>query len=163
MSTLIIEEIGDDDFWEIWLIIEPVVRAGDSYALPRDLTFHEARAMWAETGRRVFMLREGGSVFGTYYLRPAQLGPGAHVANAGFMTAPHARGKGVAREMGEHALATARAQGYKAMQFNAVVSVNAPAVALWTSLGFEIIGRAPEAYDHPRDGFVDLLIMYRKL
>lgn len=163
MNPLVIEEIGQDDFWEIWPIIEPVVRAGDSYALPRDLTFEDARALWAEKGRRIFMAREGGSIFGTYYLRPAQLGPGSHVANAGFMTAPDARGKGVARAMGEHALETARVAGFRAMQFNAVVATNAPAVALWRSLGFEIIGRAPEGYDHARDGLVDLLIMHRTL
>lgn len=163
LPALQIVEIGPDGFRDIWPMVEAVARAGDSYSLPRDLDFNDARTIWAEKGRRTFIARESNAILGTYYLRAALLGPAAHIANAGFITAPAARGKGVARAMGEHALETARAAGFRAVQFNAVVSTNAAAVRAWTSLGFEIIGRVPEGYDHARDGLVDLLIMHRKL
>jgi GNAT superfamily N-acetyltransferase len=96
-------------------------------------------------------------------VHPNQAGPGAHVANASFMVDPRAGGRGVGRALGEYAIAWARSNGYRAMQFNAVVETNARAVALWRSLGFEIIGTVPEAFRHPVHGYVGLHIMHRRL
>jgi ribosomal protein S18 acetylase RimI-like enzyme len=106
---------------------------------------------------------EGGAVVGTYYLKPNHGGGGAHVANAGFMTAPQAAGRGIGRAMGEHALAQARARGFLAMQFNCVVATNTRAIALWESLGFQTLAHLPGAFRHPTAGLVDALVMYRAL
>ena len=109
------------------------------------------------------MAESGGEILGTYYLRANQPGGGAHVANCGFMTASAAAGRGVARAMCAHALAHARARGFRAMQFNFVVSTNERAVRLWRGLGFEIVGRLPGAFDHPVHGEVDALVMFQRL
>ncbi|PYI41802.1 MAG: GNAT family N-acetyltransferase, partial [Verrucomicrobia bacterium] len=104
-----------------------------------------------------------GTVVGTYILRPNQLGPGSHVANAAFIVASNAQGSGVGRAMAEHCLAEARQMGFRAMQFNFVVSTNAPAIHLWKQLGFKIVGTLPGAFRHPEKGYVDVHVMYRSL
>jgi ribosomal protein S18 acetylase RimI-like enzyme len=123
----------------------------------------DAFAFWFAPGHEVFVAEDGGRVVGTYFLRPNQKGGGAHVANCGYVTAPDATGRGVARAMCEHSLAHARARGFRAMQFNFVVSTNERAVRLWESLGFEIVGRLPGAFEHPAHGFVDAYVMFRSL
>ena len=100
---------------------------------------------------------------GSYYICPNQQGGGAHVCNCGFVTAPAAQGQGVARAMIVHALDTARAAGFRAMQFNCVVETNSRAVALWKTHGFDVVGRLPGAFHHPAQGYVDALVMYRQL
>jgi ribosomal protein S18 acetylase RimI-like enzyme len=151
----------DDD--AIWAIIGPTIRAGETYVLPRDLSRDAALSYWRSPGHEVFVAEEGGEILGTYYMRANQQGGGSHVANCGYMTALEASGRGVARAMCAHSLEHARARGFRAMQFNFVVASNARAVALWQSLGFEIVGRLPEAFAHPQLGLVDALVMYRKL
>jgi ribosomal protein S18 acetylase RimI-like enzyme len=147
----------------IWGILEPVLRAGETYALPRDWTRTEALAYWNGADHTVFVAEETGEVLGTYYLHPNQMGGGAHVANCGYVTHARAVRRGVARAMCVHSLQFAARQGFKAMQFNFVVSTNEHAVALWKRLGFEVVGRLPGAYEHPTLGFVDALVMYRIL
>jgi len=147
----------------IWTILEPVIRAGETYALPRDMTREAALAYWFAPANRVFVAEEDGAILGTYLLRPNQQGGGSHVANCGYMTAPHAAGRGIARAMCEHALAHAKAEGFRAMQFNFVVSTNERAVRLWDRMGFATVGRLPGAFQHPRLGYVDALVMHRKL
>jgi ribosomal protein S18 acetylase RimI-like enzyme len=147
----------------IWAMLEPVVRAGETYALPRDMSRADALAYWTGPDRRAFVAEDAGRVVGTYYLRANQAGGGAHVCNCGYVTDPAARGRGVARAMCAHSLETARAAGFCAMQFNLVVSSNEGAIALWRNMGFAIVGRLPGAFDHPRLGFVDALVMYRRL
>lgn len=147
----------------IWSILEPVIRAGETYALPRDMGRAEALAYWLGPDRETFVAEEEGRILGTYYLRANQPGGGAHVANCGFMTDRASLGRGVARRMGEHALAHARSRGFRAMQFNFVVSSNERAVQLWQSLGFAVVGRLPLAFRHPVRGDVDALVMYRAL
>jgi L-amino acid N-acyltransferase YncA len=151
----------DDD--AIWGIIGPTIGAGETYALPRDMSRAEALAYWKAPGHEVFVAEQDGKVLGTYYMRANQQGGGSHVANCGYMTAHGASGRGVARAMCAHSLAHARARGFRAMQFNLVVGSNARAVALWQSFGFEIVGRLPEAFEHPRLGLVDAVVMYRML
>ena len=127
------------------------------------MTEAEALAYWLGPDKETFVAVEDGNVLGTYYMRPNQAGGGKHVCNCGYMTAENAGGRGVARSMCEHSLSHARASGYRAMQFNFVVSTNQRAVRLWRSLGFDIIGRLPEAFEHPQCGYVDALVMYQPL
>jgi ribosomal protein S18 acetylase RimI-like enzyme len=163
VSDLMIRPATSADDCAVWAILEPTIRAGDTYALPRDGTRAQMLAYWFAPGNHVFVAEVGGDVLGTYALRANQQGGGAHVANAGFMTHPDATGRGIARAMGLHAIETAASRGFLAMQFNFVVATNTRAVGLWTSLGFSEIGRLPEAFRHPVDGFVDALVMYRRL
>jgi ribosomal protein S18 acetylase RimI-like enzyme len=152
---------GDDD--AIWAILEPILRAGEAYALPRDWSRDEALAFWGAPAHAVFVAQEAGEILGTYYLRSNHRGGGAHVANCGYATHPLARGRGIARAMCAHSLELAQRQGFTAMQFNFVVATNEPAVALWKSLGFDIVGRLPRAFRHPKHGLVDALVMHRVL
>ena len=152
---------GDNE--AIWKILEPVIRAGDTYTLPAEMNREDALAYWGSPGHEVFVAEECGEILGTYYLRANQKGGGAHVANCGYMTAPWASGRGVARAMCQHSLERAKERGFRAMQFNFVVSSNERAVRLWQSMGFDIVGRLPEAFLHPTLGAVDALVMYRRL
>jgi ribosomal protein S18 acetylase RimI-like enzyme len=147
----------------IWAIMEPIIRAGETYALPRDMTQSDAIALWMGPDRKVFVAEEDGRLFGTYYLRANRLGGGAHVANCGYMTAPEATGRGIARMMCTHSLERARDNGFRAMQFNFVVSTNERAVRLWQGFGFEIVGTLPRAFSHPKHGFVDAFVMFKTL
>jgi len=147
----------------IWSIIEPVIRAGESYALDRDMAADEALAYWLGPDKETFVAEEEGALLGTYYMRPNQAGGGRHVCNCGYMTAAQATGRGVARRMCLHSLDHARARGYRAMQFNFVVGTNERALRLWKSLGFAVVGRLPLAFDHPAHGHVDALVMFRAL
>ena len=147
----------------IWKILEPVIRGGDTYTLPADMNREDALAYWNAPGHEVFVVEECGEILGTYYLRANQRGGGAHVANCGYMTAPWASGRGVARAMCAHSLEIAKTRGFRAMQFNFVVSSNERAVRLWEGMGFEIVGRLPAAFEHPKLGAVDALVMFRQL
>jgi len=152
---------GDAD--ALWSILEPIVRAGETYALPRQMSREDALAWWCAPGHEVFVAEVDGRVLGAYFIHPNQLGPGSHVSNCGYATAPAASGRGIARAMCAHSLEHARARGYRAMQFNIVVSTNEPAVHLWTSMGFQTLCRVPGAFHHPAHGFVDTLVMFRTL
>ena len=152
---------ADDD--AVWAILEPTIRAGETYALPRDMNRSDALHFWRSPAGEAFVAEEDGAALGTYFLRANQQGGGAHVANCGYMTAGAARGRGVASAMCLHSIDRARARGFRAMQFNNVVSTNEGAVRLWQRLGFDIAGRLPGAFAHPRLGFVEVLIMYRAL
>ena len=145
----------------IWAILEPVIRAGETYALDRDMSRDAALAYWFAD--EAFVAEDEGAVVGTYYLRRNQAGGGGHVCNCGYMVSAAASGRGVARAMCAHSLEHARSLGYRAMQFNFVVSTNERAVRLWQAMGFAIVGRLPGGFDHPHLGFVDALIMFRAL
>ena len=158
-----IRPAGPSDSNAIWAILEPTIRAGETYTLPRDLIRDDALAYWFSTEHTVFVAEQDGEVLGSYYVRANQKGGGAHVCNCGYMTAAWASGRGVATAMCEHSLEYARSQGFRAMQFNFVVSSNRPAIHLWQKLGFAIVGRLPEAFLHPGLGYVDGLVLYRAL
>ncbi len=160
---MIIRSATDADRDAIWTIMEPVLRAGETYTLPDDWSRDAALDYWFAAPHQVFVAEADGRILGHYYLSPNRQGRGAHVANCGYMTAVAAAGKGVATAMCRHSMDTARAQGFRGMQFNAVVSTNSRAVALWERMGFAIVGRVPGAFDHPAHGFVDLLVMYQAL
>lgn len=160
---MLIRPATQADAAAIWSIIEPVIRAGETYTLDRDMREDDALAYWFGADKETFVVEEGGVVLGTYYLRANQAGGGNHVCNAGYMTGAAATGRGIARAMGLHSIDHAKARGFRAMQFNFVVSTNVRAVGLWQSLGFEVVGRLPGAFDHPAEGFVDALVMVRAL
>lgn len=157
----VLRECRDVDEPDLWDLLRPVYRAGETYAVARDIGEREAVAAW-RAHQRVRVAEVDGLVRGSYYLGPNLPGPGSHVANAGFVVADAARGTGLGRRMAEEALTLARELGFTAMQFNCVVSTN-PAVGLWRSLGFDVVGRVPGAYDHAVHGPVDALVMHRLL
>ena len=158
-----IREATREDFDAIWPILRDVIAAGETYAIPRDMTREQALAMWIDTPRKTFVSEADGQVLGTYYIRNNQAGPGDHVCNCGYMVTAAARGRGVAEALCVHSQDTARQLGYKAMQFNCVVSTNEVAVRLWTRLGFATVGLLPKAFRHPTLGYVDALVMYKWL
>lgn len=147
----------------IWSIMEPVIRAGETYTFDREMTESEGLAQWLAAENEVFVVEVEGAVVGTYTIHPNRAGGGRHICNCSFMTQAGAMGRGVGRRMGEHALAHARSRGYRGMQFNFVVSSNERAVRLWQNLGFETVGRLPLAFHHPTLGYVDALVMFQAL
>lgn len=151
------------DDHSIWPILEPVIRAGETLALARDLSREDALAFWHGRGHEVYVAEEGGRVVGTYFVRANQKAGGSHVANCGYVTAQEHMGRGIAGAMCGHSLSRAKEMGFRAMQFNFVVSSNERAVRLWQSCGLEIVGRLPEAFLHPVLGYVDALVMFRTL
>ena len=162
-DALAIRAATDADRDAIWEIFHATVAPGDAFVYDPNTPREEAEAYWFAKGTRSYVAEQNGKVVGSYILRANRPGLGDHVANAGFMVAPEGRGLGIGRAMGEHALAEARRLGYRAMQFNFVISTNESAVHLWQQLGFEIVGRLPGAFRHSRKGFVDAYVMFRSL
>ena len=161
MVTIRSATASDHD--SIWNIFHAVVAAGDTYFFDPTIRRDEAMAYWLAPANRCFVAESSGDIVGTYILKPNHAGLGSHVANAAFMVAPNARRAGTGRGMGEHALREARRLGFRAMQFNFVVSTNEPAVRLWQALGFRIVGTLPGAFRHAQKGYVDAHVMFRSL
>ncbi|HEV7752842.1 MAG TPA: GNAT family N-acetyltransferase [Baekduia sp.] len=152
------------DWPAIWPFLQEIVAAGETYAYPRDLDEADARAIWMmqPPARTVVAVDDdAGDVLGTANMYANRMGPGAHVASASFMVDPAHAGRGVGRALGEHVIAWAGDAGFRAIQFNAVVETNEPAVALWRSLGFTVVGTVPDAFAHPVAGDVGLHVMHR--
>ena len=147
----------------IWQMLEPIARAGETLALPRDLDESIGMTYWSSPEKTNFLAVDGNEVLGSSYIRANQQGCGAHVANCGYMTSEAARGRGIARALCAHSIDYARSQGFKAIQFNFVVSTNEPAVHLWHSFGFDVLARLPKAFDHAKLGLVDALVMWKTL
>jgi ribosomal protein S18 acetylase RimI-like enzyme len=160
---MLIRPATPDDAAALWGILEPMIRAGETYTLDRDMDRDAALGYWLAPEKETFVAEQDGAIVGTYFLRANQAGGGRHVCNCGYVTAGDAGGRGVARRMCEHSQARARERGFRAMQFNFVVSSNERAVRLWSSLGFATVGRLPGAFEHPSLGFVDALVMYKAL
>lgn len=162
---LIVRDVVPDDWAAIWPFLQRIVAAGETYCYPRGVIEEQARCWWLlePPGQTVVAVDANDAVVGTAKVHPNQGGPGAHVATASFMVNPTHAGRGVGRALGEHVIGWARAQGYRAMQFNAVVETNIRAVGLWRSLGFQILATVPEAFHHPVHGYVGLHVMHRHL
>jgi L-amino acid N-acyltransferase YncA len=160
---VLIRLVADPDWPEVYEIFTSVVEAGDTYAYPEGLSIDEVRALWDPGPPDRCVVALDGRVLGTAKMGPNRPGRGSHVATASFMVAEGARGAGVGRALCEHMLAWAASEGYRGVQFNAVVETNVAAVALWRSLGFTLVGTVPDAFNHRRLGLVGLNVMYRPL
>ena len=160
---MLIRKAEAADARAIAAIILPTIREGATYTLDPDMREADALAYWMGPDKETFVAEEAGEIIGTYYMRPNQAGGGAHVCNCGYMTSGTATGRGVAARMCEHSLEHARSRGYRAMQFNFVVSTNERAIRLWRRMGFDEVGRLPGAFRHPTEGYVDALVMFRIL
>ena len=147
----------------IWIIIKAVISTGDTYVFDPETPEDEMLDYWFAPDKHVFVAEDDGDVVGTFWLKPNSPGLGSHVCNAAYMVSPGASGKGIGRKMAEFSLDEARRLGFTAMQFNFVVSSNAAAVKLWQSIGMEIIGEIPDAFDHRKLGLTSAYVMYRKL
>jgi ribosomal protein S18 acetylase RimI-like enzyme len=158
-----IREASGHDRDAVWEIFHAVAAGGDTYVFEPETPRDDALAYWFHPGTRTYVAESDGRVVGCYLLRPNRPGLGSHISNAAFMVRPSARGLGVGRAMGEHCLDEARRLGYRAMQFNFVVSTNEAAVKLWERLGFTIVGTLPGAFRHRTHGFVDAYVMFRTL
>ncbi|MEV5049120.1 GNAT family N-acetyltransferase [Streptomyces griseoincarnatus] len=159
---MLIREARPDDWARIWPFWHRIVAAGETYTWDPGTSEEDARALWMSPAKRVYVVEDDGTVVASAYLTPDYGGPAARIANAGFMVDPDRAGRGTGRLLAEHVLAEARDAGYRGMVFNAVVETN-PAVKLWSSLGFTVLGTVPDAFDHPRHGRVGLHVMYRSL
>ncbi|MHA7141347.1 GNAT family N-acetyltransferase [Arthrobacter sp. Sr33] len=166
-GALHVREATEADWPALWAIMEPVLRAGETYCWDAELSEAQARVEWlapSDATMRVYVAEvPGGAVVGTAQLHANRGGGGSHVANASFLVAGDAGGRGVGRFLAGRVLSQAREQGYRAMQFNAVVETNTRAVRLWESLGFGILTTVPGAFRHPTEGFVGLHLMFREL
>lgn len=166
---MLIREANAADWPAIWPFFRSIVEAGETYSYPRDLDESAGRELWMldPPGRTVVAVEgtggAAGRIVGSAKMNPNHMGGASHIAGASFMVAREHGGRGVGRALGEHVLGWARAEGYRAMQFNAVVGTNTGAIALWKSLGFEIVGTLEEGFLHPTKGYVGLHIMYRRL
>lgn len=160
-----VREARPEDWEAIWPFFRQIVTARETYSYDPDMTEPEARHMWMvePPARTVVATGSDDEILGTASMYANRQGPGSHVASASFMVDPGHAGRGVGRALGEYVIEWARESGYRAIQFNAVVETNTAAVALWRSLGFEVAGTVPEAFEHPRHGYVGLLIMHRFL
>ena len=158
-----IREATSGDFDEIWPIFHSIASAGSTDAYPTDTTKAEAEDIWMRQPHATFVAEIQSEIAGTYYLKTSQYGPGSHVCNCGYMVAANARGQGLATAMCKHSQQQALTLGYRAIQFNFVASTNTGAIRLWQKLGFDIVGRPPGAFNHPKAGYVDALVMYTQL
>mmetsp|Transcript_850 Transcript_850/g.1941 ORF Transcript_850/g.1941 Transcript_850/m.1941 type:complete len:167 (+) Transcript_850:54-554(+) len=162
-AEVTLREACDEDVDKIYQIFLDVTKTGDSMVYEADLSRENAMEHWYNGKYRTYVAEINGEVAGTFILRPNQPGLGSHIANCAYMVSPKSFGNGVGRAMGQHSIAEAKRLGYRAVQFNIVVSTNTAAVNLWKSLGFEIVGTVPEAYNHQQHGLVDIYVMYRKV
>lgn len=158
---MIIREAGAADADAVWAMLEPVFRAGDTYAIDRDISREAALAYWF--GGHTFVVRDDDRALGTYYIQRNRPGGGAHYCNCGFVTGPGSEGRGVARAMLEDALERARMLGFKGMVFNFVVTSNTRAVDLWRRYGFKEVGRVPGAFRTSAGETADALVLFRPL
>jgi len=162
--TIEIRPLLDADWPATWALLAPVLRAGDTYSFPTDMSEAEAHKAWVEVPMATFVATDDqGEVLGLYYIKPNQSGQGAHVCNCGYVTGRHARGRGVASAMCRHSLDSAPAMGFRAMQYNLVVATNTTAVRLWQKHGMQIVATLPGAFRHPTEGYVDAYVMYQVL
>jgi L-amino acid N-acyltransferase YncA len=160
---MLVRKAQISDAQAIVAIILPIIRDATTYGVDAGMSEAEALDYWMGAEKETFVVEDGDQIVGTYYMRPNNGGSGNHVCNCGYMTSSNATGRGVASLMCDHSLDYARAQGYRAMQFNFVVSTNDRAIQLWMRKGFEVAGRLPGAFRHPTAGYVDALVMFQTL
>jgi len=160
---LTIREATETDADAVWEMLRQVFEEGDSFPSEADTPREDALARWFGPHARACVACLDGRPVGTYSLKPNRPGRGSHVANCGYVVLRAHRGEGIGAALVEDSLERARQQGYRAVQFNLVVSTNEAAVHLYQKLGFEIVARLPDAFRHRRLGLVDAYVMYRTL
>jgi len=158
-----ISEITKSDFEDFWPVFKEVVVDQETYAFDPEIDFETAYHLWCLSPAKVFVIKENGVVLGSYYIKANASGPSSHISNCGYMVSPESRGKGIARKLCLHSQQMAIGLGFRAMQFNSVVSTNEIAIKLWEKLGYKIIGTIPNAYKHKKLGYVDSFIMHKHL
>lgn len=163
IDGLVIRVLRPDEFELAWPIFSAVIAAGDTYSYAPDMTLEAARDLWTTAPARTYLAERAGEAVGCYLLKPNQPGLGDHVANAGYMVAPAARGQGIASALCEHSMTAARQAGFTAMQYNFVVASNTGAIRLWQRHGFQIVGQVPGAFRHRTLGPTDIHVMHRHL
>jgi GNAT superfamily N-acetyltransferase len=152
------------DWPAVWTLLEPVFRAGETFPHDPEISADDARLSWVDQSRVVMVAADAaGDLVGSYYLRPNSLCLGAHVANAGYVVAEQVRRQGIGSHLCQHSLQTARQLGFRAVQFNLVVSTNIAGLRCWQRNGFQVVGTLPGAFHHPRLGYVDALVMVQAL
>lgn len=153
----------EKDAEAVWEILNLVVKGGDTLVFAPDSSKEKMLTYWSTDDKFAYVCEIENQIVGTFYIKANQPDLGSHVANAGYLVHPNQRGKGIAEMMCKFSLEEARCLGFKAMQFNIVISTNEVAVRLWQKCGFEIIGRIPKAFQHQKLGLVDAFVMYQWL
>ncbi|MBC3767096.1 GNAT family N-acetyltransferase [Neptunicella marina] len=162
--TFSIRPYHPQDWPPLWRLLQPVFAAGETYAFATDISEQQAKKVWVEMPEYCWVVEDANhNLVGTYYLRTNHPGPGSHVCNCGYIVSPEARGRGLASQMCEHSQQHALSLGYRAMQFNFVVSSNQGAIRIWKKHGFDIVGTIPNAYNSKSLGFVDAYVMFKTL
>ena len=163
MLPIEIREAREGDREAIWSIFEAAIRTGDTYVFLPSTPPSDLDQYWLAAHLRTYVAAVEGDVVGTYILKPNHPGLGAHVANASYMVHPAAQGRGIGSAMCTHSLEEALQMGFRAMQFNLVISTNEATVRLWEKFGFAVVGTLPGAFFHQDLGYVDAFVMYKSL
>lgn len=150
------------DFDVMWGLFKAAIAPQDALPFAGSFEAGTFRSHWFQAQMPHVAVLEG-QVVGMYKMGANFPDLGSHVASATYLVDASLQGRGVGRALVEHSLEQARAQGFLAMQFNYVVSTNAPAVALYRKLGFEVVGTLPKAFQHGKLGLVDVFVMHRFL
>jgi len=159
---MIIRKAKQNDYDSVWEIFKEVIKTGDTYVFDPNTSKSDMQKYWFALNMHTYVLENEDKVLGTYFLRPNQVDLGNHIANGAYMVHPEAQNQGIGKKLCEHSLIQAKELGFKAMQFNFVVSANKYAVQLWKNYGFEVIGTIPKAFRHQKLGLVAVYIMYKE-
>lgn len=158
-----IRKVTSADYDAVWDIFSQVIHSGDTYVFRPNTPKKDLAGLWLASNMHTYVYEKNGTILGTYFIKANQIDLGSHIANAGYMVHPNAQGKGIGKQLCEHSLDEARKLGFKAMQFNLVVSTNEGALHLWKKIGFEIVGTIPKAFEHRELGLIDAHVMYMEL
>ena len=162
--TITVRELESADWPKVWQFMEPVIRSGETYPFARDMDEFGAEQVWLHDTHAAYVAEdEAGNILGSYYIKPNQPTLGAHVCNCGYLVSEQARGRGIATLMGEHSQDEAVRLGYRAMQFNLVVTTNEASMHVWKKLGFTLVGVLEDAFLHAGHGYVDACVFYKVL
>ena len=181
-----IRKATKEDFTQMLHIFRDVIEGGDTYDFDETTSDQDAFNYWFGSGVTSFVMVEEQNesqtaeepidkriapanheprdkILGFYKIIQNHRGRGNHVANASFMVSRETRGMGIGRKMGEDCIRVAKEMGFRAIQFNFVISTNEPAMHLWKSLGFRELCRLPLAFNHKTLGYVDAVIFFKEL
>ncbi len=163
-DCLTIREAKPTDYDSIWPIFKAVVSTGTSYVYSPNTTKEGAFEIWMQRPKKTLVcLNMDETIVGTYYIKENRPDLGSHICRCGFMVSPDARRQGIGEAMCKHSLELAKSMGFRGMQLSYVVATNTPSVQLWEKMGFQKVGRVPNAFQHQNLGDVDVWIMYKSL